>query len=264
MLMMCWFYCIPFAKGVFFASPFLLILFSLFALKRGIRQSRHGLRQAAFLLIFMAILKIFTVDVYLLRDKLLCKSSWFPPACNANGFKILQASGLAALVLCSMILFNLYRSFVHERRQREITPERANLRLWSNLSIVLVLLLFLWLAAPWVGYLTVGHVPQFFMHAPWQHLAVLNIAVLLVGFWKLEDCSWVYNPAKKNKKKYLSHVWTPKDTLWLSVILFLILLAFSYASSDVLSASQTREKTHSQIDGMDFRSLGRRLHLPQE
>lgn len=264
MLMMCWFYCIPFAKGLFFASSFLLIIFSLFVLKRGIRQSRPWLRQAAFLLIFISVLKLFTVDIYLLRDQMLCDSRFFSSSCNAQGFKILQASGLAVLALCSLVLFNLYRNFIRERKRREITPEQNHLRFWSNFGMFLVMLLVLWLAAPWVGFLTVGHVPQLFMNVPWQHLAVLNTVVLLIGFWKLEDCSWLYNPAEKTRKKYLSRVWTPKDTLGLSVILFLITLAFSYASNDVLSTSQTHGQTHLQIDKIDFRSLGPGFHLPQK
>jgi hypothetical protein len=263
MLMMCWFYCIPFAKGLFFASPFLLILFSLFTLKRGIRQSRSALRQTAFLLIFIAILKIFTVDLYLLRDELLCGIERFSSACNARGFKILQASGLVLLALCGVVLINLYRSFLHNRRQKEITPEQVHLHFWANAGMCLVMLLVLWLAAPWVGYLTVGHVPQLFMNVPWQHLAVLNTAVLLIGFWKLEDCSWLYDPSHKNKKKYQTRVWTPKDTLWLSVILFLITLAFSYASSDVLSSSpHTRESNHIQINKEDISNFGKWLNLP--
>jgi hypothetical protein len=262
MLMMCWFYCIPFAKGLFFASAFLLIIFSLFVLKRGVRQSRPLLRQLSFLLIFIAILKIFTVDIYLLRDNLLCGAGLFKSSCNAQGFKILQASGLAALLLCSLLLLNLYRSFIRERKRREITPEQNHLRLWSNLGMFLVMLLVLWLAAPWVGFLTVGHVPKLFMNVPWQHLAVLDTVVLLIGFWKLEDCLWIYDPAEKNKKKYISRVWTPKDTLGLSVILFLITLAFSYASNDVLSTSRPSEKSHFQMDEIDLGGFGLGFHLP--
>jgi hypothetical protein len=262
MLMMCWFYCIPFAKGLFFASSFLLIIFSLFVLKRGIRQSRSALRQTAFLLMFIAILKIFTVDIYLLKDKLLCGTPWLLSACNARGFKILQASGLVVLALLSVVLINLYRSFIHNRRQKEIMPEQVYLRFWSNCGMFLVMLLVLWLAAPWVGYLTVGHAPQIFMNVPWQHLAILNTVVLLIGFWKLEDCNWLYNPSQKNKKKYQSRVWTPKDTLWLSVILFLITLAFSYASSDVLSSSHVHDSNTIQINKEDLSNVGKWLNLP--
>ncbi len=261
MLMMCWFYCIPFAKGLFFASAPIFVLFSLFVLKRGIRRSRPGLRQFAFLLIFAAILKIFTVDIYMARG-VLCK---FFSACNGRGYDILQAAGLAALVLCSLILFNIYRSFIHNRKQRGFTPEEVNLPLWANLSISLVMVLIFWLAAPWAGYLTVGHVPQFFMQVPWQLLAVLNIIVLLLGFWKLEDCTWVYDPGEKSRKKYQLNVWTAKDTLWVSVVLFLIALAFSYASNDVLSTSLPQQGSHLQfnMDNIDLGEFGKGFSLPQ-
>jgi len=265
MLMMCWFYCVPLAKGLFFAFSLLLILFSLFMLKRGIRQSRSALRQTAFLLIFFAVVKIFTVDLYLLREKILCGDGLFPSGCNDTGFKLLMLSGLIVLSLSSLAIFNIYRGFILDRKQASVTPEKARLPLWANLSLFLVVVLILWLAAPWVGYLTVGHAPGLFMQVPWQHLAVLNIIVLLMGFWKLEDCSWIYHPAEKMQKKHLSHVWTPKDTLWLSVILFLIALAFSYASSDVLSEAGSRKSeagSHIQIDDIDFSFLGGGFHLP--
>jgi len=256
MLMMCWFYCIPFAKGFFFAFAPILFLFSLFVLKRGVRQSRPGLRQFAFLLILIAFLKLFTVDFYFLREPL-CEIKKFPFPCNAEGFKKFQVTGLVLLTVCSMVLFNSYRSFLHNRKRMDVTPAQVHLPFWSNLSISLVMMLIFWLAAPWAGYLTVGHVPKFFLQIPWQHLAVLNIFVLLVGFWKLEDCSWIYDPTKKTKK-HVVNVWTAKDTLWVSLILFLITLAFSYASNDVLSNSLPKGKNafQTQIDHIGLRDIG--------
>ena len=245
MLMMCWFYCIPFAKGFFFASAPLTLLFSLFVLKRGIRQSRAGLRQFAFLLMFIALLKMFTLDIYLLRDYLLCT---FEKCHDTGFFKTVQGAGLIALVLGGLFLFNLYRNFAQDRRQKATTPEQVHLSFWANFSIMLVMLLILWLAAPWAGYLTVGHVPNFFRKVPWQHLAILNVLVLLLGFWKLEDCIWIYNPRDKIKKSHQINVWTAKDTLWVSVVLFVIALAFSYASNDVLSEAMPEKGGHLQLD----------------
>lgn len=244
MLMMCWFYCIPFAKGLFFSFSLLLVLFSLFVLKRGIRQSRFGLRQAAFLLMFFAVLKVFTIDLYLLKEKILCGSGLFSSGCGDTGFKILLLAGLVLLLLSSLGIFNAYRGFIRNAPQVSLTPQQVRLTFWANLSLSCVVILALWLAAPWVGYLTIGHVPGIFMQVPWQHLAVLNIILLLVGFWKLEDCSWVYHPAERIRKKHLARVWTAKDTLWLSATLFLITLAFSYISSDVLSMSKSNEQDH--------------------
>lgn len=264
MLMMCWFYCIPFAKGFFFALSFLLIVFSLFMLKRGIYQARPMLRQAAFLLMFIAALKLLTIDLHLLKEKILCGTGWFSGVCNAQGFKVLQVTGLAALMLCSLGLFNLYRNFIHERKAAHKTPGQIHLPFWANTAMGLVTLLILWLAAPWVGYLTVGHVPQLFMQVPWQHLAVMTVVVLVVGFWKLEDCKWVYTPDERTKKAHVTHVWTPKDTLWLSAILFLIALAFSYASNDALSAGVSEGGGHLQMDDFDFGFLWQGFQRPNE
>lgn len=261
MLTICWFYCIPFAKGLFFALSPLLFLFSLFMLKRGIRQSRPLLRQAAFLLMFLAALKLFTVDIYFLKDRL---CGLFAPDCNATGFKILQAGGLVALTLTGLLLAQIYRSFIRNRRQAVIASEQMRLKCWSNLSIFLVLGLIFWLAAPWAGFLTVGHVPKLFMEVPWQYLAIMNVVVLLISFWKLEDCSWTYNPADKSRKAHSHRVWTAKDTLWLSAILFLITLVFSYASHDVLSGTTPHNQANIRMEDLDISRFGARFRLPGE
>ena len=229
MLMMCWFYCIPLLKGIFFASGFLLILFSFFVLKRGIRRSRLILRQMAFFFIFTALLKILTVDVYLLRDKILCATDGFFDACNVRGFQLLQGGGLVILVLSSLALFALYPRFLQERSRNTQSSEEAHIRLWANSGMLLVILLIVWAVAPWVGYLTVGHVPQLFSDVPWQYLANITVPVLLFGFWKQEDCE---------EEGRGQHSWIARDTLWMAAILFLIAVAFSYASQDVLSGTK--------------------------
>lgn len=233
MLMMCWFYCGPLVKGLFFALSPLLIVFAFFILKRGIRQSRLALRQGAFILIFLSILKILILDLYLLRESLLCKSGWLQSGCTATGFIILQVLGLVVLVSASLFLFKTYHSFIRNPRQLQMTSQQAHLDLWANMGMGLAGLLIIWLAAPWIGYLTVGHVPQLFMQVPWQLLAFVDMLVLLTGFWKLEDCRVVPYSVTRNRKSV--RVWTPKDTLNLAVILFVITAALSYVSSDVLS-----------------------------
>ena len=239
-----------------------MLLFALFVLKRGIRQSRAGLRQFSFILMFIACLKMFTIDVYLLRGYVMC---FFDACHDAGSFKKVQGAGLIALVLCSLFLFNVYRSFARDRQQKDVTPEQVHLSFWANLSISLVMLLIFWLAAPWAGYLTVGHVPHFFMDVPWQHLAILNVAVLIFGFWKLEDCIWTYDPKERTRKNHRINVWTSRDTLWVSVVLFVIALAFSYASNDVLSTTLTENNSHFQLnmDKIDFNSLGPGFALPR-
>ncbi len=263
MLMLCWFYCIPLAKGFFFASGPMLLVLALFVLKRGVRQSRGGLRQTAFLFMFAALLKMTTVDVYFLRIYLLCRFN----QCHDSGFfKMVQSAGLAALVVGSFLLLYIYRGFAHDRRQKPITPEQAHLSFWANFALILVLMLVFWLAAPWVGYLTVGHVPAFFMRVPWQRLAELDVVVLLYGFWKLEDCTWLYDPEEHKKRGYRMNVWTAKDTLWVSVVLFMIALGLSYVSNDVLSMSMPRksESMHINLHGVDIEHLGPGFQQPDQ
>ncbi|OYV45316.1 MAG: hypothetical protein B7X10_05940, partial [Burkholderiales bacterium 21-58-4] len=120
MLMLCWFYCIPLAKGAFFASgPFLFVL-AMFALKRGVRQQRGTLRQIAFFMMFAALLKMTTVDIHFLRADLLCRFN----QCHDDGFfRNVQIAGLVALVVFSFLLFNMYRSFARDKRQKRISPQ---------------------------------------------------------------------------------------------------------------------------------------------
>jgi hypothetical protein len=249
MLMMCWLYCIPFVKGVLFGVAPLVFLFSLYVLKRGIRQARPGLRQFAFILMFAALLKLTILDAYLLRGELACA---FGRCGDAAAMKMAQGAGLALLALGGFFLFNLYRSFAADRRQRQITPKEARLSFWANLSLVLVIALILWLAAPWVGYLTIGRAPAFFTEMQWQYLAVLNVFALLIGFWKLEDCNRPHKLGDKARRSYEVQVWTAKDTLWVSAALFFIAIAFSYASSDALSASEPRQGSHFQVNFKDI------------
>jgi hypothetical protein len=246
MIMMCLYYCIPFAKIFFFIFSVLLFVFALFMLKRGVRQSRPKLRQWAFFTMFLALLKFFTADLFFLKEKLLCDFRLFNLGCGAAGFQKLQALGLIGLTVVSLFLFNFYRNYIHERKALEVPPEQTNLRLWANISMTFVMVVILWLAAPWVGYLTVGHIPKLFMEVPWEYLAVANAIALLIGFWKLEDCLWAYQHSSKKdtdkkKRHHVNNTRTPKDTLWLAAILFLITLAFSYASHDVLTL-------HGQLD----------------
>ncbi len=251
MLMICWFYCIPFSKGLFFAASLLLLLFSVFMLKRGVRQSRSSLRSSAFILMFLAALKIFTIDLYLLSDKILCDTAIIASRCAPTGFKVLMGGGFLAVVLIAALLLNAYRSFVYDRRQVQQRPEDVRLSLWVNIGLSLVVLLIIWLIMPWVGYLTVGSVPALVQHIPWQYLAIAIVAVLLICFWKLEDCSWVYHVEGRGKKAQVTRAWTAKDTLWVATLLFAIALVFSYVSMDVLSS---RPSTPSQSH-FDWRDL---------
>lgn len=237
MLMLCWFYCIPFAKLLYFAISPLLVIFALFVLKRGIRLQRVGLRQAAFLLIFLSAVKVCGFDVHTLRGDILCGSEAYWPIlpCNAKGFAMLQLLGIVVLFALSAIIFHFYRIYLPNRKFPKLKPEDVNLRFWANLSMLAVCAMMMWTMAPWVGYLTVGGVPAIFTTIKWQHFALVNLALLLVGFWKSESCQWEFTSDKKNKGLHTRQNWTPRDTLWLNIFLYLITLALSYVAHDVLT-----------------------------
>jgi len=242
MIMLCWMYCVPFLKGLFFASSPLLIIFALFVLKRGIFQKRLRLRQLSFIYIFIAFLKIFTLDIYFLRDKILCNSYLFDIACNGNGFKFLQLFGLFMVVLSSFIIFNIYRSFINDRNYIYKTEQEAHLRLWANIGISLVIFLMIWLLVPWVGYLTIGTVPDIFLKFSWRGFSLLVFIVLTLGFWKNEDCN---EPREKNKsRRYVEKAWVPVDTLWMAVIFLCLTAGFFYISEDVLSKPGVKDSSH--------------------
>src|SRR5690606_23689972 len=101
MLMMCWFYCIPFAKFLFYAFPFLLFGFALFMLKRGVYAHRRGLRRAAFAFMFAAAFKAFLIDVRLVKRDLLCGRDAPLPVlpCTRAGMAAADFAGLFLFVL---------------------------------------------------------------------------------------------------------------------------------------------------------------------
>ena len=125
---------------------------------------------------------------------------------------------------------------------KQLRPEDVGLRFWANLSLFFVFAMIVWTLAPWVGSLTVGYVPKIFITLQWQHFAIANLLLLLVGFWKVESCNWQFDPKEKkeNRSMQAAQSWTPRDTLWLNVFLYLITLALSYVAHDVLTGSMRR------------------------
>lgn len=199
MLMLCWFYCIPFAKLLYFASAGIFVIFAFFMLRRGIYRDQPGLRQGAFLWMFVAAVKFFIFDIRMLKDKILC-GGWLgmkAQACGAGGLYagapvMLEVAGIGALAAVSFVLFHFYRRCLPPTRKKLVAPEDTAMHRWANLSLIMVIAMAIWTMAPWVGYLTVGYVPKVFALVKWQYLAVINVAVLLVGFWEAERCNWNY------------------------------------------------------------------------
>lgn len=238
MIMLCWFYCIPFAKLLYFSFGPLMVVFGLFALKRGIRNKRSGLRKAAFMMIFFSFIKICLFDLRMLKDVLLCGNERYLPflSCSAKGFMALQVLGVAVLAAVSYALYQYYNFYHEEKKLPDIKPEDVNLRFWANFTLISVFMMAIWQMAPWVGSLVIGRTPHLFVAVPWQWLAMMNLALLLLSFWKLESCVWDYKVADKKKMDHLNKTWTPKDTIWMTVFLYLLTLALSYVAHDVLTS----------------------------
>lgn len=237
MFMLCWFYCIPFAKMLYFASAPLLLVLSLFALKRGMRNNRASLRQTSFALMFLSCFKMCLFDIRMLKKDLLCGmyAQVESAACNTAGFMAAELLGLMLMVFSSAIIFHYYRKYLHMRTMPMKTPEQVHLPLWANMTMVSILLMVVWQLAPWVGYLTIGRIPGVFISLPWQGLALLNLLLLLIGFWKAESCVWNYDVQKKKQMAHLNKTWTARDTLWMAVFIYLLTLALSYVAHDVLA-----------------------------
>ena len=69
MLMICWFYCMPFAHLLFYAAAPIMLVFAAFMLRRGVLRARRGLRLAAFVVMFVAAIKIWIFDLRALHRK---------------------------------------------------------------------------------------------------------------------------------------------------------------------------------------------------
>lgn len=241
MLMLCWFYCIPFAKFLYFAFSGILILFALFMLRRGIYRDRRNLRLWSFLLMFLAAVKTLVIDLRITKKYLLCdyapekKLDISPFGCDRFGMILADMVGLGIFILTCIILLHFFRRHVNEAR-KPLTPDQVGLKFWARLSSILLVGMIIWLSAPWVGYLTVGHVPAIFMSVPWQSFAVINLLLLINGFWRAECCLWTSDAKNRKATKHLHNTWNPRDTLWMNVFLYLIALALSYVAHDILSA----------------------------
>jgi hypothetical protein len=217
-ILLCALYCIPLAWFLYYASSGIVFVIAMFALKRGIYGRRQNLRSASFFMMFLGLFKALMIDL--------------PHFASYFSCAVLFA-------FCSAVLLQAYRIFMPDRKREPVTPQQVHLRFWANVSLWAVLLMICWLAAPWVGYLTVGAVPAFVGALPWQAFAFGNLFLLLLGFWKAESCVWEFQTKDRKKMAHLASTWTPRDTLWMTVFLYLIALAMTYASRDILSMHGT-------------------------
>ncbi len=216
MFTICWFYCTSFLSAVYYASAPLVFVVAALVLQRGRVRQRQDLRKAAFALALPACLKLALFDL--------------PDAGLPLWAAVLLLAPLGAglrWLYCRYAAAN-----VSALRQ---SPAQARLRLWANIAVAAVAGMGLWVAAPWLGYLTVGHVPRIFMTLPWEMPALACFALILRGFWKLESCAFGDAEFLAREKRYVTRIWTPRDTLWTALVAYVFILALSYVSHDILT-----------------------------
>lgn len=253
MMMLCYFYCKPLAWFVYYIIGPLVFLSGMFAVKRGIRNRRKGLRQNAFVMMFCAAIKMLIFDAHMLRETIrteACKISKSFPLFDCSLIAITKQEtmqlvfiGMVLLVLVSIVLFRFFTIYVPDRKLVETTPEQVHLRQWVKFTFWMVIFLACWAIAPWVGALLLGGTPAIFKVVTVNQIAVGIFVLLLIDFWKMESCVWIVDVEKmKNKKnRHLQESWTPKDTLWMTVFLFLLTMGLSYVSNDILNPKKIHE-----------------------
>lgn len=250
MLMMCWFYCFDLAWFLYYAGGPLLMLCAMFALKRGIANQRKGLRQTAFLMMWGVSAKMFLIDPFMfpaaIKKKACSVAAQLEPlACKADGkgYPFIQFSGVVLFFVFAYVIYEYYKIHMPEKKIKHVTPDQVHLRFWANLAFVSTMTMVMWQLAPWVGYLTVGCIPGIFILFTWQELALVNLGLLTLGFWKLESCVWQYKVSERERMKYVQATWTPKDTLWMTVFIYIVTLGMSYVAHDIMV--RTKSVPHS-------------------
>lgn len=248
MLMMCWFYCMDLAWFLYYALGPIVFLCGMFALKRGIANQRKHLRETAFQLMGLMVAKVFGLDPIVHADALKRQACHYSGKALAFGCDNMQSTSGQHLLMMIMFatgvivgysVYEAWKKYMPDSKPKMMTPEQVHLDFWANITFISVIVMVCWQLAPWVGYLTVGCVPKIFIMLKWQQLALLNTCLLTTGFWKLESCVWQFKVEEKEKMKYMHSSWTPKDTLWMTVFVYLITLAMSYVAHDVMVRTHT-------------------------
>lgn len=255
MLVLCYAYCIPLLKFLYFMMGPFFVVFGLFALKRGMRLRKQSLRQTAFFLMFGSALKMCLLDVHMLaegiKDKF-CLGGRFPGLdCSVESISnretmILSFYGIILLCVSCMVMFHYYRVYIPDRKFKDYTPEDVNLKFWVNVTLWSVIVMGLWVAAPWFGALLGAKLPRIFLAVQWKTLAMINLGLILFDFWKMESVVWEQkvsgDKADRARRRYLQATWTPKDTLWMTIFIYLLFCGLSYVGNDVLGPKNVNAK----------------------
>jgi hypothetical protein len=251
MMMLCYFYCVPLAWFVYYMLGPVCFIGGMFGVKRGIRNRRKDLRQTAFIWMFIAAIKMCLFDVHMLRETIrtsACKFSKTFPLFDCSLVAITKQEtmqlgfiGMVLLVVVSLVLFHYFRMFMPDRKPVETTPEQVKLKQWVKFTFWMVIGLACWAGAPWICALVGGASPAIFKKITVNQLSLGVMLLLLIDFWKMESCVWVVKDVTskdRNKHRHLQESWTPKDTLWMTVFLFLLTMGLAYVSNDILNPKQ--------------------------
>lgn len=257
MLFLCITYCIPLLWFLFYVAGPFFVIFGLFTLKRGIQNRAQHLRQNGIFTMFGAVLKMTLIDVHMLSEGIkntLCFAGRFPgldcedKAISPHETMFLSFLGLVLLVLCSVIFLRMYQTYLPDRKPREYSPEQVHLKFWVNLTLWTVIIEALWGVAPWLGALLDAKLPRIFLAINWKALAVFNLCMLVCDFWKVESVIWENKSTDsrevKARRTHLQQTWSSKDTLWMTLFLYLLVCGLSYIGNDVLTVKKDEPVQH--------------------
>ena len=236
MFVLCWVYCVPFVKFLYYAVAPLLLFFAFYVMKRGICREMLWLRYGAMALAWAAVFKFFLIDIHSLSRGMACQMA--ESLCSATGAKIFQMAGGCLFALSAVVLLMLGARFGKKYRlpRRKIPANDKPLRFWANVSMMLVVVLCCWLSLPLLSYLAVGEAPQLFFKLRWQFFAMLNFLSLAIGFWRIEDYYQYYNDGAGERyvrQKDADKIWVPSDTLWMVLPIYLLAVAAGVMSDDL-------------------------------
>lgn len=239
MFALCWFYCIPFANFAWYATAPLLMMVALFVMKRGILLQRKNLRILSFFMILLSGAKILVLDWDPFVDAVLCSRALELNDCAPLVRHIAYGMGWMLLAVFCWYMWEFWQKFVpHADPRVRQTPEQAQIVFWSRAAMGSVVFMALWQLIPWLVYLGVGEMPAVFRMLPWQPVAMVSFAIIVIAFWRFEDCYWYYNRkygGAETSHKAQGRIWLPRDTLWMTVSLYVVTLGLSYVAHDILN-----------------------------
>lgn len=234
MWMICWHYCEDLGRLLYHTAPLLMVVMALFAFKRAYRSGQSWPRAFGLVLLVVAAAKVFLFDPYLFRGYLACAAGLPFLPCNRTGGAIIMTLGAMIFIGLMVAIYYLQGWLKSLKPRPRVTPQQVRLRLWANASLVNALALSVWAILPWLWALAQAHLPDVLLVVPWHVLAVTGATLLAVGFWLLEDCRWFYIPMGNKAKAHDYRVWTPRDTLWTALLIYVVALALAYVTQDVI------------------------------